>query len=74
MGRRTTIQVSVELKELLNKLKIHPRETYEDVIRRLVDTYRRVKDLRYAGCVAPRSDGTSLIGLTGVGDSPRSGA
>jgi len=44
MGRRTTIQVSVELKELLNKLKIHPRETYEDVIRRLVDTYRRVKE------------------------------
>jgi len=33
----TTIQLSVETKERLEKAKIHPRETYEDVIKRLLD-------------------------------------
>jgi len=33
----TTIQLSVETKERLDKAKIHPRETYEDVIKRLLD-------------------------------------
>jgi len=32
----TTIQISVETKERLEKAKIHPRETYEDVIKRLL--------------------------------------
>jgi len=34
---RTTIQISQNLKKLLDSLKIHPRETYEDVIRRLIE-------------------------------------
>ena len=33
----TTIQISVETKGRLEKAKIHPRETYEDVIKRLLD-------------------------------------
>jgi len=33
----TTIQVGTDTKEKLNGLKIHPRETYDDLINRLVD-------------------------------------
>jgi predicted CopG family antitoxin len=33
----TTIHVSKETKEKLDKLKIHPREPYEDVIKRLIE-------------------------------------
>ena len=33
----TTIQISVETKEKLEKAKVHPRETYEDVIKRLLE-------------------------------------
>ena len=35
----TTIQIDKELKERLNRLKIHPRESYNDLISRLVDSY-----------------------------------
>jgi hypothetical protein len=28
-------------KEELKKLKVHPRETYDDVIKRLIEEYRR---------------------------------
>ena len=34
---KTTIQVSREVKELLDQLKLHPREPYDSVIRRLVE-------------------------------------
>jgi len=33
----TTIKIKVPLKNRLNALKIHPRESYTDVIERLVD-------------------------------------
>jgi len=33
----TTIQLSEETKDELDKLKVHPRETYEDVIKRLIE-------------------------------------
>jgi len=36
-----TIKVSAEVKRKLDSLKVHPRETYEDVIRRLIDSYER---------------------------------
>lgn len=36
MKEKTTIQISKELKSLLDKLKVHPREPYEDVIKRLI--------------------------------------
>ena len=33
----TTIQISSELKTLLEKMKLYERETYDDVIERLVE-------------------------------------
>ena len=35
--RKTTIQVSVEVKKMLDKFKLHPREPYDSVIRRLLE-------------------------------------
>lgn len=37
MDRNTTIQISLDTKTLLDKLKVHPREPYDDVIRKLVN-------------------------------------
>lgn len=34
--KRTTISVSEEIKEALDELKEHPRETYEDVLKRIL--------------------------------------
>lgn len=36
----TTIWISQATKAALDELKIHPRETYDDVLRRLVDVAR----------------------------------
>jgi len=36
MEKGTTIHVSRGTKERLDKLKVHPREPYEDVIKRLL--------------------------------------
>ena len=36
MVTSTTIKVKISTKEELDKLKIHPRETYEDVLFRLI--------------------------------------
>ena len=33
----TTVQVRMETKEKLNALKLHPRETYDELIGRLAD-------------------------------------
>jgi predicted CopG family antitoxin len=35
------IRVSREVKEELRRLKVHPRETYDDVIRRLIEVYKK---------------------------------
>jgi len=43
MARKSTIQVDNDLKARLDKLKIHPREPYSDVIKRLVDFYESQK-------------------------------
>ncbi len=32
----TTIKVTKEVKNLLDVLKVHPRETYNDVLKRLI--------------------------------------
>ncbi|MFP3264649.1 MAG: hypothetical protein RXO54_02310 [Acidilobus sp.] len=40
------IRVRRETKEELNKLKVHPRETYDDVITRLIEEYRRCKGVQ----------------------------
>jgi len=34
--RKTTIRISEETKKILDNLKIHPRETYDDVLKRLL--------------------------------------
>lgn len=43
MHKKTTIKVDNETKESLNSLKTHFRETYEDVIIRLIDYYKNNK-------------------------------
>ena len=35
---KTTVQISREVKEMLDELKLHIREPYDSVIRRLVET------------------------------------
>jgi predicted CopG family antitoxin len=35
------IRVGKDTKEELKKLKAHPRETYDDVVRRLIETYKK---------------------------------
>ena len=35
----TTIYVSTKTKSILKKLKRHPRESYEDVVKRLIEFY-----------------------------------
>jgi len=37
------LRIRKETKEELNKLKVHPRETYDDVITRLIEEYKRCK-------------------------------
>ncbi len=37
----TTIKISQETKRKLDKVKIHPRETYEDIIVRLLKVVKR---------------------------------
>ncbi len=36
MVKTTVIRVSIETKKALDSLKIHPRETYNDVLKRLI--------------------------------------
>jgi predicted DNA-binding protein len=38
--RDTTIRLRRETKQMLDGLKIHPRETYDEVIRKLVEACR----------------------------------
>jgi len=37
----TTIQINEDLKKRLNELKIHHRETYNELIERMVNTFSR---------------------------------
>jgi len=41
MSKYTTVAIETSVKEELNKLKIHERETYNDVIKRLIEHYKR---------------------------------
>ena len=38
----TTIQLSTELKRSLERMKIHPRETFNDVLERLMEDLREL--------------------------------
>jgi predicted CopG family antitoxin len=37
MPTNKTIAISLETKEKLDQKKVHPRETYDDVIKRLIE-------------------------------------
>jgi len=36
----TTIKLSQEIKKKLDEIKVHPRETYAQVIKRLLECYK----------------------------------
>jgi len=40
----TTIQLSQEMKRILGKMKLHPRETYEEVLERLLEDLRELNE------------------------------
>ena len=40
----STIQLSVETKRALEGMKLHPRETYEDVLERLLEDLRELSE------------------------------
>lgn len=40
----TTIQLSQEMKNVLEGLKLHPRETYEEVLERLLEDLRELSE------------------------------
>lgn len=40
----TTIQLSQEMKQVLEGMKLHPRETYEEVLERLLEDLRELND------------------------------
>jgi len=44
MVKITMIKVSVGTRELLKKLKIIPRESYDDVLKRLIKFLKEVKN------------------------------
>jgi len=41
MSATESIRIGKGTKEELKGLKIHPRETYDDVIKRLIEEYKR---------------------------------
>ena len=41
--RTTSIRISKEVRAELDKLKVHRREPYDDVIRRLLEHWRRTR-------------------------------
>jgi hypothetical protein len=44
MSRKgTTIHLSSETKQELDKLKVHPRQPYEEIIKKLLEEYKKVK-------------------------------
>ena len=40
----TTIQLSQEMKRVLGEMKLHPRETYEEVLERLLEDLRELNE------------------------------
>jgi predicted transcriptional regulator len=42
--RTTTIQLSQEMKKTLEGMKLHPRETYEEVLERLLEDLRELNE------------------------------
>lgn len=40
----TTIQLSQEMKKTLEAMKLHPRETYEEILERLLEDLRELNE------------------------------
>ena len=40
----TTIQLSQDMKKVLEKMKLHPRETYEEVLERLLEDLQELNE------------------------------
>ncbi len=38
----TTIQIDKNIRDILNELKLHNRETYNDVIKRMIEDFREL--------------------------------
>ncbi len=36
-----SIKIKEETKQLLDKLKVHPRQSYDEIIRRLIEEYKK---------------------------------
>jgi predicted transcriptional regulator len=44
MTMTTTIQIKEETKKRLNSMKLHPRETYEEVIERMIEDLSKLNE------------------------------
>jgi predicted transcriptional regulator len=40
----TTIKISEEMRDYLNELKLHPRETYNDILERVFEDMRELNE------------------------------
>ena len=49
MVETTTIRVELRTKKLLDKCKIYSRETYDDILMRLLDNAKDVQSVRTNG-------------------------
>lgn len=55
---RTTVAVKIATYDQLKQLKIHPRETYDQVIQRLIDNYEESDETPGdGGCPTPACPG-----------------
>lgn len=52
----TTIQLSTEIKHTLESMKLHPRETFNDVVERLVEDVRELDKNTLAEVEAARAE------------------
>ena len=52
----TTIQLSTDIKRTLERMKIHPRETFSDVVERLVEDVRELDKDTLAEIESARSE------------------
>ena len=52
----TTIQLSSELKHSLERMKIHPRETFNDVLERVMEDLRELDKQTLADVEAARAE------------------
>ena len=43
MKKKTTLQITKKTLELLKEIKDHPRQTYNEVILKMIEVYKQVK-------------------------------